>query len=617
MTNPARLPILRKLWPDSLGAVHYVFAAVFLVRLVVLIRLASSPLLFPTGSDMHFYDEWAKQILHGHWTDHQAFYGLPLYPFLMALLYRIFGYGPFVPGFFQAGFEAATAVLIYKITVRTMAGASGKAGKAADLAGPGAALAWCLFVPAQAYSAILMPTAGAVFVFWLLVWQILRKQDPLSRRRCLVCGVLIGFAAMGVATALFLIPLFLLAILLRRDAKSRIASRMAAIGLLLGGVFAGTSPCWIHNCLVARDPVFLSAHGGINLWLGNNPEATGYPRFPGLHAGQGQMLRDSIDQAETAAGRPLRRSEVSEYWSLKAREYISAHPGAWLRLLARKAANFWNAFEYDDLGVIAILREHGVIFPGLRFALAAVLGLSGAVFSWRRFPGSRWIVAAIALQFLAILPIFVTERYRLAVVPGLLVLAALGLGRLWDRLASGDYGRAALQLGVVGLSAWLVTLPRHDPSLWALDAYNSGRFALETNNLPLAEHHLQRAHTLVPDNAETNFALGNLRLAQGNSPAARTSYEAVLKIDAKHKGALNNLGVLALNEKEPAEAVSYFQRALALEPRNAKTHYLMARALDLVGNRAEARTEAARAVELDPAQPEFKAFQDQLAGNGQ
>ena len=110
------------------------------------------------------------------------------------------------------------------------------------------------------------------------------------------------------------------------------AGRIQAVGLLLVGVIVGTSPCWAHNCFVARDPVFLSAHGGINFWLGNNPEATGYPRFPGLHAGQGQMLRDSIDQAEAAAGRSLKRSEVSRYWSAKARDYIAANLAPWLGL---------------------------------------------------------------------------------------------------------------------------------------------------------------------------------------------------------------------------------------------------------------------------------------------
>lgn len=614
MNGSGRPNILRKLWPEALGAAHYIFAAVFLVRLVVLIRLASSPLLLPTGSDMHFYDQWAKQILNGHWTDRQAFYGLPLYPFLVALLYSVFGYGPFVPGFFQICLDSGTAVLIYKITVR-MADRANKPGQAANIAGIAAAAAWCFFLPAQAYSAILMPTAGAVFVFWLLIWQIVRTENAPSRWRCIICGVLIGFAAMGVATILFLIPLFLIALFVRRN-HTNFTARGTSAALLLMGVFAGSSPCWLHNSFVARDPVFLSAHGGINLWLGNNPAATGYPRFPDLHSGQGEMLRDSIDQAETVAGRPLKRSQVSRYWSGKARDYISANPAAWLKLLVRKFGNFWNAFEYDDLGVIAILREQNVVFPGLRFALVAVLGLSGAIFSWRAFPASRWIAAAIALQVLAILPVFVTERYRLAVVPGLLVLSALGLIRLWNRCASANYRGAALQFGVLAVSAWAVTIPRHDPSLWALDAYNSGRFALETNNLPRAEEHLVRAHALVPDNAETNFALGNLRLAQGDSPAAKTHYEAALKIDAKHKGTLNNLGVLALHDDRPAAAVDYFQRALALEPRNAKTHYLLAKALDLTGNRDDARAEAARAVELGPDQPEFKALQEQLSGNG-
>ncbi|PYJ87927.1 MAG: hypothetical protein DME70_05535 [Verrucomicrobia bacterium] len=244
--------------------------------------------------------------------------------------------------------------------------------------------------------------------------------------------------------------------------------------------------------------------------------------------------------------------------------------------------------------------------------MVAALGLAGAIFSWRAFPASRWIVAAIALQLAAILPVFVTERYRLPVVPGLLVLAALGLHRLWTRFVNLNYGHAALQLAVVALTTLFVAIPRHDPALWALEAYNAGRFALEKNNLIAADHYLQRAHALVPDNAETNFALGNLRLAQGDSAAARDFYEAALKMDTQHKGALNNLGVLALNENAPARAVDFFRRALALEPRNPKTHYLLAKTLDLAGNRDEARVEAARAVELDSSQPEYVALKERL-----
>src|SRR5437588_12795863 len=153
---------------------HYLFGLVFLVRLVTLGHLASSPLLFSSGSDMQFYDDWAKQILHSHWTDHQAFYGLPLYPFLVALLYRIFGYSPFVPVFFQPSVDAGTAVLIYKITVRLMTVTANRSKKATTVTGILAAAGWCFFVPAEAYSAILMPTAGAAFLFWLLLWQIVR-----------------------------------------------------------------------------------------------------------------------------------------------------------------------------------------------------------------------------------------------------------------------------------------------------------------------------------------------------------------------------------------------------------------------------------------------------------
>jgi tetratricopeptide (TPR) repeat protein len=612
--NPFRRQAIRSdryrtLWPDSLGPGHYIFAGVFLVRLVVLLRLASSPMFLPTGTDMQFYDDWAKQIVHGHWTEHQAFYGLPLYPFLVALVYRIFGYSPFVPGLLQAFLEAGTAVLIYKITVRLIEPSAVRPGKYGTIAASLAAAAWCFFVPAQAYCAILMPTAAATFVFWFLVWQILRTDDAFSRRRYFVLGLLLGFTAMGVATTLFLTPLFLAAIIIR---EKTLASQACAAALFLLAIGAGTAPCWAHNYLVAREPVFLSAHGGINFWLGNNPEATGYPHFPGLHAGQGEMLRDSVDRAEAAQGRSLKRWEVSRYWSAKARQYIVANPSAWLLLLLRKIGNFWNAFEYDDLGVIAILRGQGVLFPGIHFGLVGVLGLFGAVALWRSAPGSRWIAAAIALQLAAVLPVFVTERYRLPAVPGLLILAAVGMHRLWLNCATANYRTVGLELGTVAICAFLVTIPRHDPSLWALEAYNSGRFALEIDDLAAAERNLQRAHALVPDNPETNLALGNLRLAQGDRPEAIAFYESVLRLDPKHKGALNNMGVMALDDHHPANAKEYFRKALELEPQNAKTHFLLAKAELALGNIEGAKAALAHALQREPDRPEYRDLREQI-----
>ncbi len=609
---------LGKALRGSPGPAHYIFAFVFLVRLIALARLSSSPLLLPGTGDMHFYDEWARQILHGRLTDGFAFYGLPLYAYLLAFLYKLFGSSPFVPGFLQACLDAGTATLLYKIALRLFRDSDEARAPGTRAIGILAALAWAFFVPAQAYAAILMPTAGAVFIFWFVVWQIVKKECAPSPLRCLACGALIGLSATGVATILFLAPLLLAALLVKPlpDIKKLPPWKARALGaaLLFLGLGAGTSPCWIHNYFVARDPVFLSAHSGVNFWLGNNPDATGYPRFPGMRAGQAEMLRDSIDLAQAAAGKELKRSEISRYWSAKARAYIAGNFGAWLKLMCRKVGNFWNAFEYDDLSVIANLRAQGIVLPGPHWGIIAALAIPGLLFSLRTRPGSRWIAAAIVLQMLAVLPVFITERYRLAAVPGLLLFAAAGLEMLWRNCSLGHYRIVAVHIGLLLAAALFVTLPRNDPSLWATEFYNSGRQALESNNLPLAEKDLMRAHDLAPENAETNFALGNLRWAQGNFAAARFSYNAALEADPRHKGALNNLGMLALEEKDWELAAKFFRASLQVVPGDAKSHYLLARAEFSLGHKNEAAAQIQIALHLNPDQPEFLKFQETIRG---
>jgi hypothetical protein len=155
--------------------------------------------------------------------------------------------------------------------------------RAAQAIGIAAAAGWALFQPAQVYSMVLMPTVLVAFTSWWVVWRIVRRDIAPGAGEALLLGVVIGVAAMAGATILFLAPLVLAAILLKQQRDT------AAPGLLAqsnrrspprAGIAVGTSPAWLHNAVVARDPVFLSAHSGVNFWIGNNPDATGYPTFP-------------------------------------------------------------------------------------------------------------------------------------------------------------------------------------------------------------------------------------------------------------------------------------------------------------------------------------------------
>ena len=182
-------------------------------------------------------------------------------------------------------------------------------------------------------------------------------------------------------------------------------------------------------------------------------------------------------------------------------------------------------------------------------------------------------------------------------------------GDFWRRQ---EYAQAAIYFAVLILAVLFVSIPKKDPSLWALDPYNSGWQALDSKNYALAREKLQLAYAYVPENAEINFALGNLQLEQGDKAGAKAWYARTLKIDGDHEGSWNNLGVLALEEERWELAAKFFRNALHASPNDAKTHYLLARAYRGDGKRDEARHEIEQALQRRPTQQEFIEFQRTL-----
>lgn len=415
---------------------------------------------------------------------------------------------------------------------------------------------------------------------------------------------------MVVATVLALVPLAAGTALFSTMNWSK---RLAALPLLLLGVFIGSSPCWFYNRIIASEPVFLSAHSGLNMYVGNNPLANGYPRLPReLGATQAGMLRDSILVAEKSAGRPLTYAEVSDYWATKAREWIHSNRMAWAVLVLKKVANFWNAFEYDDLSALTIFRENRILIPCVAFGTLAMFGLPGLLLALVSGGRAAHLTAwGVLSHMVVLLPVFITERYRLPAAPGLFVLSAYFLAWLFVYMKKRAWRRIAVGIVLLTASALLVFQPR-DPALTRHDLYNSGRAALAAGQLELAEEKLLRAAEANPDNAEIQFSIGNLRLEQGDRYQAKLFYRKTLELDPGHDRAWNNLAVLALEDNHLDLALHFISQAIKLFPEDAKSHYIQARILQKFERWEEAKVAAARALEYEPNQTTFQKLLHEL-----
>ena len=84
-----------------------------ILRVGHIFSLHSLPLFDRLIIDSEMYDKWAQMIAAGHWLGgYTAFYMDPLYSYVLAILYRIFGHDLLVVRLFQAGLGVATCALV-------------------------------------------------------------------------------------------------------------------------------------------------------------------------------------------------------------------------------------------------------------------------------------------------------------------------------------------------------------------------------------------------------------------------------------------------------------------------------------------------------------------------
>jgi tetratricopeptide (TPR) repeat protein len=478
----------------------------------------------------------------------------------------------------------------------------------------------------------------AVLVFWIVVYWLValsaNEKTPFLGKLSSwgLMGLLLGFTAQFVATVLMLVPLALVALGVHafHAVSAQWRMRGFAAVLLIAGVGVGTSPSWLHNTLVAREPVFLSAHEGINFFLGNHASSDGYTSIPaGLRRSQDGLMEDSLKLPEVETGRPMRRSECSAWWKARANRWIAENPDAWRALLIKKVANFWNIYEFDDLNAIAPWLEMGLVPPGFRFGHFAFLALAALPLVLYRCGPGRWVAAGVLMLSLAILPVFVTERYRLTALPGLIVLAVCGVTLCVTSIRTRRWVSVASVAIFAVPCALLVFAPRNSPVLIARIDHPVGLRLLERSQQvedPGERQDLRRrgverlrnAHKLLPRDSEIAFAYANGLLLDGKTGESEGLYRQILASlkDSQgrptHLGAVNNLSMLLSQAKRHAEAEPLLERSLEIEPGEANTWMRLAEVRLALGKKDLAKAAVKEALRLRPGTQGYLQFEQKL-----
>lgn len=535
-------------------------SATALLRLAHLLAVRDAPFVGQLALDSQEYDRWARAIAAGDWLGSAPFFQAPLYPYLVALVYR------FVP----LAAAAPLAVYLLQIAVAVLGcWALVRAGEA--LAGPRAAgatgLLFALYTPFWFYDVQLMKESFAVSAVCLLLLLLVKARALDRSVLWFSVGLVAAFLALLRENMLLVVP-FLLLLTWREKTGKEWLWALRRCGLLLLGLSLPLVVVASRNAALGGGFLPTTSQGGVNFWIGNNPSADGTyrPLVPGKQVPAYEREGARI-LAEQAVGHPLAADEVSGYWLRRSLSWARAEPLAFVRLQFAKLGLYWDGYEWPDAVDYYWMKtlSRPLALPLLEWSAAAFLALWGVLLERRRLAVWAPVLLFELGWMLSVVAFFVFSRYRLPAVPGLLLLAAIPMARAAELFASGERRKSgAMWAGVAIL--WLAP---HVPGYAA--------------RVDLVE-----------------FNLGRLAEERGDRGEAATHYERTLAADPNNLSATLNLGTLAARAGDYATARVRFERAVALAPDSDDAHANLGAALLALGDLAVAERELTRALELNP-----------------
>jgi hypothetical protein len=597
----------------------YLFLGALAVRLAYLCQYANSPFFWMPSLDALYHDLHAQAIAAGH-ADPQAFFRAPLYYYFLGAVYRLWGHSFWAARALQAAMGSASCVLLYRLGLRLFR------PTVAVLA----AVGMVLYGPLVFSDGELLTPVLEVFLDLCFLLLVVRAMKPGARWEWLAAGLVLGLSAITRPNVLVALPLVLGWVVaglwypcwfpglvpglkprsvrdethpptswvpggLAGDRQEAVRwpggrFRQCVIAMSLFSAGAALAPGWVtaRNYQVSGDPVFIASQGGINLFLGNRPLTDGFtPSTPRRYRFVGPY-EDSVAlygqrAAEEAAGRPLSASEAQTYWVEQVIRWWRGRPVAALKLTGKKWVLAWSHREIRNNHAYDFVRAEFAPLLHLcpiGFGLAGPLGLLGMLLTWRSGPKVHFLTLFVFVYVASFVLFFVADRYRLPVVPLLLLFSAFTCVWIGERLRGRDWGRLVpAGVALVGLMLfvngdWYRT---ETPATWAMDYWSAGNGYQQTGRLAEAEAEHRKALGLDPGNEEIWTNLGVDQYQGGRLLDASTSFRKAIERAPASSTAYFDLAMCEIQLHRPEEARRLLRQAVRLDPEHATARAELAR----------------------------------------
>jgi hypothetical protein len=307
---------------------------------------------------------------------------------------------------------------------------------------------------------------------------------------------------------------------------------------------------------------------------------------------------------------------VSDYWYGRAVDWISSSPAAAARHQLYKLRRFWSATETgNNQAVWPFARLSWIVrvLGWLSFPVVTSLAAGGLVLA-----RDRWLVALPLLGFLLLsmlttVAFFCNARYRLPVVPVLLLLAAAGIDRAWRLIAARDLRPLAAAVVAAGVAGLFVATNPPDPTVARRnDELNAALLlGVHAQNPPpegpgdadAAARWFARAVELGPGLPEARAGLARALAGLGRFEEAQPHAEAAARLQPDSPENHLLLGSILARRGNLAEAADEYRRSVQLRPDWAPAHQELGCLLAFVGRTDEAIPHLETALRLAPGTP--------------